>query len=158
MTAGVPSFWCNWLIAAAAAVILFSAMLVLAPPLGQQVFDAIYFFTLEPQPLPAQRETDYLRFTNGILGAVMIGWMALIAIVANGPFRRGEPWAWTAIAVSVGSWYAIDTAFSLSRGVIGNAGFNTLVVIAFAIPLIAARRFFRDSPLPSTSGRERGRG
>lgn len=143
MTHGVSAFWCNWLIAVAIAISLFSALLLLAPPVGQLVFDAIYFFTLEPQPLPAARETAYLRFTNGVLGAVMIGWMVLIAIVANGPFRRGEAWAWTAIAASVGVWYVTDTTFSLANGVTGNALFNTAVVAAFAVPLLATRTSFK---------------
>lgn len=142
MNTGVSSFWCNWLIAVAAAVGLFSAVLLLAPPLGQQIFDVIYFFTLEPQPLPAERETAYLRFTNGILGAVMIGWMTLIAIVANGPFRRGERWAWAAIAASMGAWYVVDTTFSLAHGITGNALFNTATIAAFAIPLAATRPSF----------------
>ncbi|MFM9863137.1 MAG: hypothetical protein ACKVRO_05980 [Micropepsaceae bacterium] len=143
MTNGVSAFWCNWLIAVAAAVSLFSALLLFAPAVGQQIFDAIYFFTLEPQPLPAERETNYLRFTNGVLGAVMIGWMCLIAVVANGPFRRGEAWAWTAIAASIGAWFVTDTTFSLARGVTGNALFNTAVVVAFAVPLLASRASFR---------------
>jgi hypothetical protein len=142
VTNGVSAFWCNWLIVVAAAVSLFSALLLLAPPLGQQVFDAIYFFTLEPQPPAAERERAYLRFTNGVLGAVMIGWMTLIAIVANDPFRRGEPWAWTAIAASVGAWYVIDTAFSLAHGIVGNALLNTVIFVGFALPLAATRRSF----------------
>ena len=140
---GVSPFWCNWLIAVAASIGLFSAVLLLAPPLGQRIFDVIYFFTLEPQPLPAERETDYLRFTNGVLGAVMIGWMVLIAVVANGPFRRRERWAWTAIAASMGTWYVVDTTFSLAHGIIGNALFNTAIIAAFVIPLAATRSSFR---------------
>jgi hypothetical protein len=136
-------FWCNWLIVVAAAVSLFSALLLLAPLLGQQVFDAIYFFTLEPQPPATEREAAYLRFTNGVLGAVMIGWMTLIAIVANDPFRRGERWAWTAIAASVGVWYVIDTTFSLAHDIVGNALLNSAIAAAFAVPLLATRRSFR---------------
>ena len=142
MNTGVSPFWCNWLIAAAAAIGFFSAMLLLAPALGQQIFDVIYFFTLEPQPLPPERETAYLRFTNGVLGAVMIGWMVLIAIVANGPFRRGERWAWTAIGASMGIWYMTDTTFSLAHGITGNVLFNTVVIAAFVIPLAATRNSF----------------
>ncbi|MCE9523343.1 MAG: hypothetical protein K8S25_13050, partial [Alphaproteobacteria bacterium] len=75
--------------------------------------------------------------------AVMIGWMVVIILLVQGPFRRGERFGWDAIAASVGVWFAVDTSFSLAHDVVGNVALNLLVAAGFAVPLVATYGRFR---------------
>ena len=83
---------------------------------------------------------DYVRFTFGVLGAVMVGWMITLGAIARGPLRRREPWAWWAVTGSVAAWFILDGGVSMYFGFVGNAMFNTAFAVAIAIPLIAIRR------------------
>ena len=80
------------------------------------------------------------RFTFGVLGAVMVGWMITLGAIARGPLRRREPWAWWAVTGSVAAWFILDGGVSMYFGFVGNAMFNTAFAVAIAIPLIAIRR------------------
>ncbi len=135
--------WSRMLQGAALVVIALSAVLLLAPALGLGFFDWVYFAgAAEATPLGAEADA-YLRFTNGVLGAVMIGWMLLIMALARGPFRRGEAFAWNLIAASMATWFVVDTTFSLANGVFGNALLNLGTLIMFAVPLALSRSQFQ---------------
>jgi len=95
-----------------------------------------------PPPGMTAEAAAYSRFAYGVLGAVMFGWMILAALVVNGPFRGGEPWAWNALAVSLGAWFVVDTAHSLLSGFWQNAVLNAAFALLLAPPLIATRRHF----------------
>ena len=92
-------------------------------------------------PVPAEIQ-GYLRFANGIIGAVMAGWMMAVIVLARGPFRAGERFAWNAIAWPLLGWYVIDTTFSIAHGVWGNVLLNTGTALMFGVPLLASRRHF----------------
>ena len=134
--------WSRWIQAAAGVVLALSAVLMLAPPLGESFFYLVYFQQpASPVAVPAE-VLGYLRFANGIIGAVMAGWMMVIIVLARGPFRAGERHAWNAIAWPLLGWYLIDTAFSLLHGVWGNVLLNTGTGLMFGVPLLASRRHF----------------
>jgi hypothetical protein len=67
----------------------------------------------------------YIWFANGIIGAVMAGWMISIILLARGPFLEGRRHAWNTIAIPLASWFFIDTGFSIAHGVWGNVPLNT---------------------------------
>jgi hypothetical protein len=136
----VPApFWVSWLKIAAGAVMLFSAVLLLAPCVGQWMFNWVAFgAAVAPASVP-DSAMPYIRFVYGVLGAVMIGWMLAILLLARGPFARGETWAWGAIAGSLGLWFIIDTSWSLLQGYPGNALLNLGFALLFAPPLAATR-------------------
>jgi len=136
------TFWSRMIQAAAGVVLGLSAVLLLAPPLGEAVFNLVYFHQpASPVPVPVE-VLGYLWFANGIIGAVMAGWMITIIVLARGPFRAGERHAWNAIAWPLLGWYCIDTAFSVAHGVWGNVVLNTGTALLFGIPLLGARRHF----------------
>jgi len=136
------SLWSSFIQAAAGVVLALSAVLMLAPPLGETFFYLVYFQQpASPVPVPAE-VLGYLRFANGIIGAVMAGWMLVIIVLARGPFRAGERWAWQAMAWPLLGWYVIDTAFSIGHGVWGNVLLNTGTGLMFGVPLLASRRHF----------------
>ena len=134
--------WSRLIQGAAAVVLALSAVLMLAPPLGETFFHLVYFQQpASPVPVPAEIQ-GYLRFANGIIGAVMAGWMMAVIVLARGPFRAGERFAWNAIAWPLLGWYVIDTTFSIAHGVWGNVLLNTGTALMFGVPLLASRRHF----------------
>jgi len=134
--------WSRLLQAAALVVLGLSAVLLLAPALGEAIFYLVYFQQSgSPVTVPAETQ-GYLRFANGIIGAVMAGWMLAVIVLARGPFLAGERYGWRAIAWPLAGWYLIDTTFSIAHGVWGNAVLNTGTALMFGIPLLASRRHF----------------
>lgn len=134
--------WSRLIQAASIVVIGLSAVLMLAPPQGESLFYLVYFQqTASPVTVPVEIQ-GYLRFANGIIGAVMVGWMVAIIILARGPFVCGERFAWQAIAWPLFVWYLIDTCFSLAHGVWGNVLLNTGTAVMFGLPLLFSRRHF----------------
>jgi len=135
-------FWSRPIQMAAAVVLVLSAVLMLAPSLGEAFFYLVYFQQpTSPVAMPPEIQ-GYLRFANGIIGAVMAGWMMVIIMLARGPFRAGERFAWNAIAWPLLGWYVIDTTFSIAHGVWGNVLLNTGTALMFGLPLLASRRHF----------------
>ena len=135
-------FWSRLIHMAAAVVLVLSAVLMLAPSLGEAFFHLVYFQQpASPVSVPIDIQ-GYLRFANCIIGAVMAGWMMVIIMLARGPFRAGERFAWNAIAWPLMGWYVIDTAFSAAHGVWGNVLLNTGTALMFGVPLLASRRHF----------------
>ncbi len=135
-------FWSRLIQMAAAVVLFLSAVLMLAPSLGEAFFHLVYFQQpASPVAVPIEIQ-GYLRFANGIIGAVMAGWMMVIIMLARGPFRAGERFAWNAIAWPLLGWYVIDTTFSIAHGVWGNVLLNTGTALMFGVPLLASRRHF----------------
>jgi hypothetical protein len=143
MTSTPLRFWSVWLQAATGVVMALSAVLLLAPSLGLAIFSTVYFLQPEfPASAPAP-VVAYIRFMHGVLGAVMLGWMAAVAALARGPFLAGQRHAWSTIAVSLSAWFLIDTSYSALHGVWGNVALNAATAALFAVPLIASRKHFK---------------
>ena len=70
--------WSRLIQGAAAVVIVLSLTLLLSPRLGEAIFNLVYFHQLSmPVELPSLAH-GYICFANGIIGAVMAGWMNCI--------------------------------------------------------------------------------
>jgi hypothetical protein len=130
--------------AASIIVLGLSAALLLAPSLGESLFYFVYFQQPNSPVAVPEEVRGNIRFANGIIGAVMAGWMLTIILLARGPFMTGERYAWQAIAWPLMGWYLIDTCFSVAHGVRGNVLLNTATAVMFGIPLIGSRRHFVD--------------
>jgi hypothetical protein len=115
------------------------AFFVVAGALTTSLFEWIVFGSAE-SPIPGGEAARYVTFVYGVLGAVMVGWACLLWPLVRGPIRRREPWAWSAIAMSLGAWFVIDSALSIASGFGENALLNLVFAIAFAVPLLAIRR------------------
>jgi hypothetical protein len=134
--------WSRLIQAAAAVVLALSALLLIAPHVGAAAFNLVYFGSMtSPVAAPAVVQ-GYIHFANGIIGAVLAGWMLTIIVMARGPFLAGERSAWITIAWPLAGWYLIDTAFSLAHGVWGNVLLNTGTALMFGVPLLGSRRHF----------------
>ncbi len=80
-------FWSRLIQAAAAVVIILSLTLLLTPRLGEAIFNLVYFHQPTiPVEVP-NLAMGYIWFANGIIGAVMAGWMICIILSARGAVR-----------------------------------------------------------------------
>ena len=136
-----PRIWVVWLEVVIVLVMAYSLVLVGAGGFALSLFDTLGF---GPDAATSDAFRDYLRLPFAVLGAVMFGWMALLLTVVRGPLRRGEPWAWRGVALSLTSWFVIDTGISLVLGFPTHALFNVAFAVALAVPMIGLHR----SPQP----------
>lgn len=127
-------FWWKALAVVIVSTLLFGLSIVFLPQIIQPIFNLIIFNT--PESPFDEAATRYIVFIFGVLGAVMVGWMVALLFLA----RRVGREAWQAITVSVVVWYVIDTGFSLYSGYAANAVLNTVLMVAFAVPLIVLYR------------------
>jgi hypothetical protein len=135
-------FWSRLIQGAAAVLLVLSLTLLLAPRLGESIFNLVYYHQLSsPVEVPSPA-LGYIWFANGIIGAVMAGWMICIIMLARGPFVEGHLHAWNNITFPLASWFLIDTAFSIAHGVWGNVLLNSATGLMFGIPLLFSRRHF----------------
>jgi hypothetical protein len=135
----IKAVWGQWMVSWTAAVGLFGCVMLLWRAFTEKFFNwAMFGSTANPSSFSPEA-LDYLRLTFVVMAAVMIGWAALLWFVARGPFRAGEPWAWSALTVSIVGWYVLDSTFSLINGFPENAILNTVFVIGALPPLVATR-------------------
>ncbi len=128
-------FWRRWLMAVMAAVILYSLAIMIFSETMQTLFNSL-FFGFAPSVFSTEANA-YIRLVQGVLGAVMIGWMTalwlLVALLFGQPDRR----VWTILTLSIGVWFVLDTGFSVWIGVLAHAVFNVPFLVLFALPLVA---------------------
>ena len=72
-----------------------------------------------------------------VIGGVMVGRGNSLFYVVQVLLSAGSRVAWNLIALSVGTWFLSDTAYSLVSGYWQNALLNTVFFILFALPLWA---------------------
>ena len=114
---------------------------MLFPHLTQQSFSLLIYadssvihgFGIEAQA--------YIRLVHAVLGAVMVGWAALILFVLLTVFRQNPELGWKLVTYSVLAWFIPDTLYSLVSGFWQNAVLNLVFAVLFALPLIALRRY-----------------
>jgi len=145
MSASVHPFWWRWLLVFTFAVILFGLCLLFLPDVLQSVFNSIIYGDAQATQAFGAEAVRYITFSFGISGAVMVGWMVLVLYMLYGSFRRGEAVGWNSIALSIGVWYVLDSAFSGLIGYPVNILLNTGFVIGFVIPLAATYRAFHPA-------------
>lgn len=134
--------WWVWLMVVSVGTGAFGLAFIVLPEVMVALFDGLVLAGTGIDARFGAEAAAYIRFSYGVLGAVMTGWAVSMVFVLFVPFRRGERYAWGAIALSVLIWYAVDTPFSLLSGYAGNAALNTVFVMAFAVPLAATFRTF----------------
>jgi hypothetical protein len=127
--------WRKWLIVVTVAVILYSVALMALPEPLTGLFRALFFVAPPRAASFGAEATAYVRLVQGVLGAVMIGWMVTICAILVGGFRRQEREAWNTVALSIAVWFVVGTGFSLAIGNPAHALFNVGFLVAFSLPL-----------------------
>lgn len=117
----------------------YSLTMLVAGNVVQEMFDALGFGA-DGATVRDGDPRDYVLFLQGVLGAVIFGWVLLmLAVVQHGLARDATgPW-WSALVLSVGGWFLLDTGFSLAVASWQHALFNVAFLVALAVPLIALR-------------------
>lgn len=136
-------FWWRWLLVVTAGVVLFGALLLLAPGLTRRLFGLLLYGAqgrLDTFPAEA---LAYITLTHGVLGAVMFGWGLVLLMLLFGPFRRRSGEAWRMLAVSLLAWFVPDTLYSLWSGFWQNAALNLVFALLYAPALIATKGMMR---------------
>jgi len=151
------TLWDRILTVGIVAVFVYALLLVGAGGVAAGIFDRLGFGPTK-DGLTAGPERDYVVFIIGVLGAVILGWMALLLWVVSVPLRRREPWAWSAVMSSVAVWFIADTGLSLAPAYWAHAAFNVLFLLILGGPLMMLRTELTVSASrPAPTGRGSGR-
>jgi hypothetical protein len=127
------------LVAAAAGTAVFGATLVLAPALTRQGFGLLMHCDAARIDGFGPEAVAYVTLLHGVLGAVMFGWAIALLALLRGRWRVEPARARAIVALSVGGWYVVDTAFSASVGAWPNVALNSVFGALFAAGLLLAR-------------------
>jgi hypothetical protein len=133
------NLWISWLLAAAAGVIVFGLLLVLAPALTRQGFSLLVYASLDRIDSFGSEQARYISLVHAVIGGVMVGWGVALFYVTKVLLANGSRVGWNLIALSITTWFVPDTAYSLVSGFWQNAVLNTVFLCLFAIPLWATR-------------------
>jgi len=136
----------RWLQVIAAAFVLLGLVLAIFPhsSLVHFVFNQFIDLVFWTEGAPPADALEFQGWIYGLLGATISGWGVLILFVLAYPFKERRRWAWNALAASFGLWYIVDTGASAWYGVMFNVIFNTVVLVALALPLLLSRKYFKS--------------
>lgn len=138
--AGRHDGWTTYLSVVTVGVICFGAALVLAPDVGSALFGTLVYGR---SGFPAEFTDEalaYVQLSHAVIGAMMVGWFGLALWVVRGPLAAGHPGAWKALALTLATWFLLDTSFSLLTGFTPNAALNVVFLVACLPGLVGTRR------------------
>ena len=99
---------------------LFGVGWVALPKHMSSFFDYLYFRSRRLTPAIAENDTrarEYNEFVWGLLGVVTTCWVtSLLLTVKTKEFRRGQEEAWRRVAIPVGLWFVVESAYTLAKG------------------------------------------
>ncbi|MBX3638666.1 MAG: hypothetical protein KF683_25115 [Rubrivivax sp.] len=137
-------FWIRWLLAAAAGVVLFGLVLVLAPGAARQGFSLLVYASPDRIDTFGAEPARYIGLAHAVIGSVMVGWGVALFQVTRTLLARGDRAGWQLLALSVAAWFVPDTAYSLLSGYWPNAVLNTGFLLLFVLPLWGTRGVLRQ--------------
>jgi hypothetical protein len=134
------SLWVAWLSVVSAGVMLFGLVLALAPAVARYGFSLLIY--ADPAHISSfgAEAVKYIGLAHAVLGGVMFGWGFALLLIVRRLFARGSKLGWQLISFSVVAWFIPDTIYSLSSGFWQNAVLNLVLVVLFAVPLLASYR------------------
>jgi hypothetical protein len=145
----VPVFWSKWMVVLSLLLIIYGLAMVVAPQMMNSTLVGPLLYHAETLHNTfkklSEQEQFFLSIMNGLLGTVVIGYAVLLGWIANTPFRKGERWAWNAIAVSISAWATLEALFKWVNGLGIWSMAHLGLVVAFGIPLLASYRYFYPS-------------
>jgi hypothetical protein len=138
-------FWQRWLLGVGILTAIFGV--VMAVLNGTPIFDLFnrqidpVFWGAEP---PSNSVAVFRQWVYGVWGATVAGLGVFVVFAAHYPFKRRETWARTCLIAGLAVWYILDTGISLQFQVYFNAAFNTLLLVAAALPIGFTWRAFSN--------------
>jgi len=130
----MQGFWVSWMKVWCWGVFAFGVVLATAAvPPADGLVRTLYTLFSGGGENAAAFDTNAVRFGLGLMGALTMAW-ALTILAA---IRTGAP-IWGELTAAVLIWYVIDSAISISTGFALNAVSNTVLTIAYLIPVLAS--------------------
>lgn len=129
--------WLTWIVVWCWGVMAFGALLVTGAIPGLDGAARALFVLFSGDPATADVfDHPAVRFGVGIQGALTIGWgLTMLALVQTPSVGARE---WRMLSLALMAWYVIDSAISVSTGFWLNAVSNTVLIVAFLIPVLAS--------------------
>jgi hypothetical protein len=134
----MSGIWRNWMQAWCIAMMISGLVFVLAAfPVTD--FPTRIFYDLVYWPLDGQSGfTDAARPTIAILGAVFLGWAIMLRGVIKIALDDPASPLWRVITTTVVAWYVIDSGVSFACGIPVNVVSNTMIFVAFLVPMLGS--------------------
>jgi hypothetical protein len=107
------------------------------------IFGIFYgFFGLNGLPVyqklvPA---TVYTPWSNGLYGAVFIGFSVLLFLVGRHAFKNKDKFLMKVLLYGLASWLIVEALFSFYYGIYFNIGVDILLMIVLGFPLLVGIR------------------
>ena len=135
-----------WIFILGISVIFTGIILALIIPYFLPNLQDIFYHSFNPtdtlKSLP-NVDVNHINWIYGVLGAVMIGWGLVIAMLGYRLIKEDLNWVWNIIIASVTIWFIIDTGISIHYCVLENAILNTVVLVLTAIPVWLHKKLYR---------------
>ena len=131
--------WSKIFLIIVAVTIGFAAFMVLPPYPSIAYFNTLLYKDIGFPSDFSPEAIRYITFLYGVLGCVMIGWMALVAGLTHQSLSKGSARTWKLIMASLLIWFIPDTLLSLVSGYWQNGASNTVFFVAFLIPMLKMR-------------------
>ncbi len=141
----MTTFWRTWLMVWATGIIVFGA--VIAGGAFEATSGPIRFIYESLQgPGPITFDAP-MRFNQGVLGGVTIGWGITVLLMLQAAAdlgEKGRPF-WVAITAGIAAWFVIDSALSIATGFALNVIPNLALLAGFIIPMLATGKLKKSA-------------
>ncbi|MBI1329228.1 MAG: hypothetical protein GC166_04905 [Alphaproteobacteria bacterium] len=133
----MTGIWKTWMRLWCAGALLFALVLVTVAVPGLSGPMHAVFGIIAPGSDTALLDMPIAQFGLGLQGALTIGWIFCVyGVLIAGGAHNGALWRWQMAGVV--AWYIIDSAISVITGFPINAVSNTLLMVLFAVPVVAS--------------------
>jgi hypothetical protein len=88
--------------------------------------------------------TVYTPWSNGLYGAVFIGFSVLLLLVGRHAFQTKDKFLMKALLWGIASWMIVEALFSFYYGVYFNIGVDIFLMIFLGLPLLLGIRSKRS--------------
>ncbi len=82
----------------------------------------------------------YTPWSNGLYGAVFIGFSVLLFFVGRHAFKIKDKFLMKVLLYGIASWLVVEALFSFYYGVYFNIGVDILLMIVLGFPLVMGLR------------------
>jgi len=154
-----PVLWSRWIGFLSLLLIIYGLAMVFMPQMMNStlVGPLLYHTELLRSAFArlAEPELIFVNVLTGLIGSVTTGWAIVFGWIALEPFRKGERWAWNAMAAGVTAWAVLEGYVKLANGLGVWSLAHISLLVAYGIPLLATYRHFHPSSVDNIQNKDR---